>query len=58
MSLNDDMEATAYRTQANTHRVVMWTKVLKMAKAGEADTDEDCDTEDHQGEQRRGSQET
>lgn len=45
-------------TQANAHLIVVWTEVFEMAKAGVADTDEDSDAQDHQGEQRCGSPET
>lgn len=29
-----------------THRIVMWTKVLKVAEAAEAQTDQDGETKD------------
>lgn len=49
---------STYITQQPTYCIVVWTEVLEMAKASVADADEDSNTENHQGEKRRGSQET
>lgn len=41
-----------------TYLIVEWPEVLEMAKAGVAHRNEDGHTQNHQCEQRRGSQET